>query len=347
MIDLRSDTLSLPTDAMKQAMAEAELGDDVYGEDPSVRALEEQTADLLGKEAAVFMPTGTMSNQIGLRLHTRPGDQVLIESTAHMFLLEGGTPAVLSGVTLRPLPGARGMLTASQIETSLPTPHPFMVKTVLSPITAICIENTHNLAGGTVWTLEDIVAVTDAARNHGLATHLDGARLWNASAATGVPESRYAAHFDTVSVCFSKGLGAPVGSALAGSATLIETARRFRQNIGGGLRQSGSLAAAAAYAIEHHRERLVEDHRNARCLARGLARIPGIRLDPEAVETNIVSFAVDGVASGAFATECFERGVHMIPVAADKMRAVTWMGVTADDIDRAIERIREAMPSPA
>ncbi len=342
-IDLRSDTFTLPDAAMRAAMAAAQVGDDVYGEDPSVRELEERTAEILGKKAAVFMPSGTMSNQIGLRIHTQKGDQALVEATAHMFLLEGGSPAAISGVTMRQLPGEKGILSAKQVREAIPSPHPLMVSTVLSPVTLLCLENTHNLAGGTVWPIEEIDATTAEARRLGLAIHLDGARLWNASVASGVPEAEYARHFDTVSVCFSKGLGAPVGSALAGSETLMSEARRFRQNLGGGMRQAGIVAAGALHALMHQRERLHQDHANAIRLAEGLAQMPKVTVDIDTVQTNIVCFQVSGITAGEFADRCFEADMLMIPSGEKSVRAVTWKGVSREDVDRALAIIEASL----
>lgn len=343
MIDLRSDTFTLPTEGMRRAMAEAELGDDVYGEDPTVRRLEAAVAERLDKEAAVFMPSGTMSNQIGIRLHTRPGDQAIAEATAHVYLLEGGSPAVLSGVTMRPLPGENGVVAAEQVEAAIPVPHPYMVDSVLAPVTLLCLENTHNLHGGAVWPMESLETTLESARRHGLATHLDGARLWNASVASGIAEADLARGFDTVSVCFSKGLGAPVGSALAGGTDAMRRARKLRQNIGGGMRQAGLLAAAAHYAMQHQRDRLAEDHENARQLAQGLAQIQGIEVDTERVETNIVNFEVTAMPAGEFATLCHDAGVHMIPLGHRRLRAVTHLGVSAADIERALDIMRSVL----
>ncbi len=224
---------------MRAAMARAEVGDDVYGDDPTVRALEERTAAILGKEAAVFMPTGTMSNQVGLRAHTEAGDEILADAGAHIFTSEGGAPAGLSGIQVRGLPGVNGIFTGEDVLRAIRVPHRFNPKTLPPPTKLLAVENTHNGGGGTIWPLERIEEVTKAARSRGLALHLDGARLWNASAATGIPESKYSSFFDTVSVCFSKGLGAPVGSALAGPASFIERARRFKQMFGGGLPPGG------------------------------------------------------------------------------------------------------------
>ena len=307
-IDLRSDTVSLPTGEMRAAMAAAEVGDDVYGDDPSVRRLEERTAEVLGKDAAVFTPTGTMSNQIAIRCQTEPGDLVLAERRAHAYLVESGGPAALSGATVVGLEGARGIFSAEQVRAAVRTPHPMVPDACYPVARLLAAENTHNGAGGAVWPLDVLQDVADTARGLGLGTHLDGARLWHATAATGIPESRYAGGFDTVSVCFSKGLGAPMGSCLAGPAPLIRRARRFRQLFGGGFRQAGIVAAGALHALEHHRERLAEDHRRARRLAAGLCELPGIAVDVDGVETNIVRFRTPGMNAFRLAEGLLDRG---------------------------------------
>ena len=339
-VDLRSDTLTLPTQGMRAAMAEAELGDDFYGEDPTVRALEETVADLLGKEKALFVPSGTMGNQLGLRVLTEPGDQVLAEASAHIFMLEGGAPALISGVALRPITGSNGIFGTAELAIALPDLPPYMVDTVVAPTRLICLENTHNMAGGTVWPIETLEAVLHEARSRGLAAHLDGARLWNASIRTGVAEADYGRGFDSVSVCFSKGLGAPVGSALAGSKQLIHRARRYRQAFGGGMRQAGVIAAAALYALTQQRERLAEDHENAERFAAGLAQIPGIEIDPELVQTNIVRFGTVSMPAGEFLARCGEAGLRLIPIGAQNFRAVTRLGIDREDVDHALGVIR-------
>jgi threonine aldolase len=318
MIDLRSDTITRPTAAMRRAMAEAPVGDDVFGDDPTVLALERRVAEVLGKEAAVYMPSGTMTNQVALRTHTEPGDEIILEATAHSYFYESGGPAALSGLMCRLIEGERGLFTAAQVRAVLRPRNEHFPRTKL-----VCIENTHNRGGGTIWPLERIVEVEAAAREAGLAMHLDGARLWNASAATGIAEREYARHFDSVSVCFSKGLGAPVGSALAGTASFIARARRFRKMFGGGMRQAGIVAAGALYALEHHRARLAEDHANARLLAGQIARLPGIGIDPAAVETNIV-------------VRLKEAGVWLLPRDAQSCRAVTHLDVSRPQIEEAV-----------
>jgi threonine aldolase len=341
MIDLRSDTVTKPSDAMRAAMAAAEVGDDVYGEDPTVNELEARTADLLGKEAAVFVPTGTMSNQIAVRVHTEPGDAALIEATSHVVMNEGGGAAAISGVSVVPLRGVRGVFTAADVEAGVGVPHRFKPATLSAPVRLLCVENTHNAGGGTVWPLDAVKAVCAAGRRHDLALHLDGARLWHATAASGVSEKAFAAPFDTVNVCYSKGLGAPVGSALAGTRETVARARRFKQQLGGGMRQAGVLAAAALYALEHHRSLLGEDVRRARAFAVGIASLEGIDVDPADVHSNIVRFAVTDGSAADFAERCHAAGVHMIPGGGSGIRAV----MHRDIDDRALERALEVIAS--
>ncbi len=343
MIDLRSDTVTRPTEAMRRAMAAAEVGDDVYGDDPSVRELEERTAEILGKEAACFMPTGTMSNQVALRAHTEAGDEILADASAHIFVSEGGAPAGLSGIQVRGLPGVNGIFTGDDVLRAVRVPHRFSPKTLAPPTKLVAVENTHNGGGGTIWPLERIEEVARAARSRGLALHLDGARLWNASAATGIPEAKYASFFDTVSVCFSKGLGAPVGSSLAGPAPFIERARRFKQMFGGGFRQAGVLAAAALYSLENHRKDLVADHENARTFASALGDLPGVVIDISSVQTNIVRFRVTTLSPFDFVERCHAEGVHMLGYSPDRVRAVLHRDVSQSQVAAAISKIQKAV----
>ncbi|HSH75800.1 MAG TPA: GntG family PLP-dependent aldolase [Longimicrobiales bacterium] len=344
MIDLRSDTVTRPTPAMRAAMADAEVGDDVYGEDPTVRELEARTAEILGKDAAVFVPTGTMSNQIAVRTQTEPGDLVLIEGSSHIVRNEGGGAAAISGVTVAPLPGTRGIFGPDEVDAAVGVPHRFQPSTLAARPRLLCVENTHNAGGGAVWPLDAIRAVSEAGRRHGLALHLDGARLWHASAASGVPERDFAEPFDTVNVCFSKGLGAPVGSALVGSAKSVERARRFKQQLGGGFRQAGILAAAALYALDHHRPQLATDLRNARAFAEGMASLEGIDLDPDQVQSNIVRFSVTAGTAADFADRCYDAGVHMIPGGGRGVRAVIHRDVDANQVARAVSIIATVLP---
>jgi len=336
MIDLRSDTVTRPTEAMRQAMARARVGDDVYGDDPTVNELEERTAELLGKEAAVFVPTGTMANQVALRTHTEHGDRVLLHRRAHIVLNEGGAGAAISGLTMHGFDSDDGTFTPEDVVGAIDVPHPFNPTTLGSPPTLLCLENTHNAGGGTVWPLDRLEAVCAAGREQGLRLHLDGARLWHASAASGVPERDYAGPFDTVYVCFSKGLGAPVGSALVGSRPTIDWARRFKQQLGGGWRQAGVVAAGALHALEHHREGLVRDVREARRFAEELAALDGIVLDPESVVSNIVRFRVETDA-GELADRLHEGGVHVLPGGRHGMRVVIHRDVTPEQVDEALE----------
>jgi threonine aldolase len=325
---------------MRAAMNQAEVGDDVFAEDPTVNRLQERVAALLGKEDALFVPSGTMSNQIGLKVHTQPGDEMLCESNCHIYNYEAGGPAVLSGITARCVDGEYGILDVSQLEDKIRPNNEHLVRTRL-----VCLENTHNRGGGRVFPLDKIQAISAWGRKYGLAMHLDGARIWNAIVATGVPAEEWARSFDTVSVCFSKGLGAPVGSALAGPRELIARARRFRKLLGGGMRQAGLVAAGAIYALDHHIERLADDHRNARVLGEAVADTPGLRLDPPDVQTNLVWFFVDpelGTARDVTAA-LKQHGVLVHPAAPQKVRACTHLDVSAAQAERAAETIRQAV----
>jgi threonine aldolase len=343
MIDLRSDTCSRPTPEMRAAMANAEVGDDVYGDDPTVKALERATADLLGKEDAVYMPTGTMTNQVGIRVHTEPGDAVLFDQNAHVYILEGGAPAAFSGVLPRLLPGVRGIFTPQDVEAAVGSTHPFFPATIPAPTKLLCAENTHNVGGGTVWPIEQLRAVAVAGRRLGLALHLDGARLWHATAATGIAEADYAALFDSVSVCFSKALGAPIGSCLAGPKDFITRARRFKQQIGGGFRQAGIIAAGALYALQRHRQRLGETHRTAQGFAQGLAQLERVTIDPATVETNIVRFQLKDLDAATFVEEAHRHGVYMLPSGRNAVRAVFYLDITSGDAEQALATIGEVL----
>ena len=342
MIDLRSDTVTRPSPAMREAMAAAPVGDDVYGDDPTVGRLEARTAEVLGKDAAVYMPTGTMANQVAIRTHTESGDRVLMDIGSHVVRSEGGGPAALSGVTVHPLLGDRGIFTATQLRDALGTAHAGSPTTLTPPARLLCVENTHNGGGGSIWPLERLDAVVGFARAAGLRRHLDGARVWNASAATGVPVARYARDFDSVSVCYSKALGAPLGSVLTGSAAFVERARRFKQLFGGGFRQAGIVAAGALHALEHHREGLAHDHEKAAHLADVLVATPGVELVREHVETNILRFDVR-VGAARFVDGCRERGVVMLVAGAHSVRAVAHRDVSMAQVVRAGEVIREVL----
>jgi threonine aldolase len=340
LIDLRSDTVTVPTPQMREAMAAAPVGDDVYGEDPTVKELEARTAELLGKEDAVFVPSGTMSNQIALRTHTEPGDMAIIDRSAHMVINEGGGAAALSGVTVWRVAGLNGTFGPEAIAEAVGVPHPFNPPHHSPLPRLVCVEQTHSAGGGVVWATGALAAVANAARAYGLATHMDGARLWHAAAASGVDERVHAGPFDTVSVCFSKGLGAPVGSALAGSRALVDRARRFKQMMGGGFRQAGILAAGALHALEHHRGRLTEDLRRARLFAETLAGVEGVSVELGRVQSNMVRFAVTALSAGDFVLRCHEKGVHLLPSGRDGVRAVMHLGISDDDVAEALNVMR-------
>jgi threonine aldolase len=335
ILDLRSDTVTRPTQGMRRAIAEAVVGDDVFGDDPTVQRLEELTAELLGKQAALFMASGTMSNQVAIACLTRPGDEIILEESSHSYLYEAGGPAVISGVQIRPVPGDRGLISADRLRASL------RPSDVHYPETKVLIfENTHNRSGGRVLPLDQMQETAAAAREAGLRIHLDGARLWNAAIASGVSESRYAAVCDTVSVCLSKGMGAPIGSILSADAETIARARHVRKRLGGGMRQVGILAAAGLYALEHHRERLAEDHRRAHTLAAGLAGIEGLRLDVDATETNIVIIELERGNPQEWLEELQQAGVLVVPFGRSALRAVTHLDIRDEDLTRAVEAFR-------
>jgi threonine aldolase len=319
---------------MRRAMAEAAVGDDVFGDDPTVNRLQETVAALLGKEAALLVPSGTMSNLIAVRLHCRPGDELLCEEGCHIYNYEQGGYAQIASVAIRPVQGRRGVLQPEQLENLVRPDDLHNVRTRL-----LCLENTHNRGGGSIQPYVIVEAITDWARQQNLRTHLDGARLMNAVVATGIPAAHWARHFDTVGICFSKGLGAPVGSALAGPRDLIQEARRHRKVLGGGMRQAGVLAAAALYALEHHVERLAEDHANARRLADGVRPIPGLSLAWDEIETNMLFLRVDPRLGAAtqFAARLREQGLLLLATARDTLRAVTHLDVSAADVDRALD----------
>jgi len=339
-IDLRSDTVTRPTPDMRKVMAEADVGDDVFGEDPTVNALQEKVANLLGKEAALFVPSGTMANQLSIKSHTQPGDEVIIEASSHPYNFEGGAGAALSGVQFQCLKGVRGILDASQIGESIrPADHHFAVTKL------VCLENTHNRGGGSIYPLEKMAEIYRLAQSKGLLLHLDGARLWNASVATGIKPREYAQCADSVSVCLSKGLGAPIGSLVAGSKPFIDRVHRFRKMFGGGMRQVGILAAAGIYALTHHLERLKEDHRNAKRLAVGLKEFKGVSIEPKHVETNIVIFDVThtGMTGSRVAEEMKKRGVLIHAFGKTQIRLVTHLDVTAEDMEKALKAFEKVL----
>jgi threonine aldolase len=326
VIDLRSDTVTKPTEAMRAAMAEAPVGDDVYGEDPTVQALEQQVARLLGHEAGLFCASGSLANVLGVRLLVEPGQEVVCDVTAHIARAEMGAHAALHGLTMRTFPSVRGRLDAGQVAAIVaPDAGPYLVSTA-----AVAVENTHNFGGGTIQPYDELVAVAELCRSSGMGYHLDGARLWNAHVATGIDLLDYGRLFDTVSVCFSKGLGAPVGSVLVSSADNIARARIWRKRLGAGWRQAGILAAGAAYALDHNVARLADDHAAAKGFAAAVADKAPAAVDPTSVETNIVVLDTADVPAGPIAAEAAVRGVLVSALGAHMIRAVTHLGVSAE-----------------
>ena len=335
-VDLYSDTVTRPTPEMRRFMCEAEVGDEQKHEDPTVNLLQEMVAELLGKEAAVFLPSGTMCNEIALRVHCRPGEEMLAHHTAHPIHFESGGPAALAGVNVRPLDGARGQFDAATLEAGIRPDFRHFPRSRL-----VWVEQTSNLGGGSIWPLERVRAVAEVARRHRLATHLDGARLMNAVVASGVAAREWAAPFDSAWIDFTKGLGAPVGAALAGSRDFVAEAWRLKQQMGGAMRQAGIIAAGGVYALRHHVKRLADDHANARRLAGGLGALPGIAVDPATVETNLVFFELTGRLDAAtFVERLLTRGVRMGALGSRTVRAVTHLDVSAAQIERAVDAAR-------
>lgn len=335
MIDLRSDTVTKPTDEMRKAMARAEVGDDVYGEDPTVNRLQDLAAAMLGKRFALFVPSGTMANQLAIRSHTQPGQEIIVESKSHVVRYEQGAAGALAGVQLHWVTGERGIMTVEQVEAAIRPNDAHSIPTAL-----ICIENTHNAGGGTIYPLSTIEKIRALAVRQGIPMHLDGARLFNAVAATTLPPTVYSQHFETVSLCLSKGLGAPVGSLLiSNDQRLMDRARRFRRMYGGAMRQAGILAAAGIYALERHVARLKADHEHAKKLARQLQHISAIQIAPQHVETNIVIFdIVDEHRSPAELVAALkEHGVLINAVGGQSYRAVTHLHITDKQIDEAAD----------
>ncbi|MCS7198017.1 MAG: low-specificity L-threonine aldolase [Candidatus Bipolaricaulota bacterium] len=336
MIDLRSDTVTKPTPAMRRAMAEAEVGDDVFGEDPTVNKLQEYAAQLFGREAALFVPSGTMGNQIAIKVHTQPGDEVIVEEASHIFNSEMAMMSAFAGVLPRPIPSERGFLRWEQIERAIRPNVYYYAQTRL-----ICLENTHNLKGGGVYPLEWAREIVENAHQRGLAVHLDGARIFNAALATGRSVKEITEGFDSVMFCLSKGLGAPAGSMLVGSREFIEKARRVRKMLGGGMRQVGVLAAAGLYALEHHVARLAEDHKNAQLLAEALQEIPEVHLEP--VETNIVIFELSTIPAEKLIDELKQRDILALAIGPRRIRLVTHLDVSREDVLYAAQAIREIL----
>jgi len=338
-IDLRSDTVTRPGPEMRKAMAEAEVGDDVYREDPTVRRLEERTAELLGLPEGLFVTSGTQANQIAIGLHCRPGDEVISEAGSHCINFEGGAMAALWGAQPRAIQGERGLLAPAQVTSAARPPNDHHPRTRL-----LSLENTHNRGGGSVWPLRQFGEAVQAARAAGLAVHLDGARLFNAQVASSVKASEWARVCDTATIALSKGLGAPVGSVLCGAPDLIREGRRLRKRLGGGMRQAGILAAAGLWALEHNVERLAQDHENARQLARGMADLPGVKVELSRVETNMVFAQMPVPAAQAVAllaaegVLCGAEGSHPTTV-----RLVTHLDVSRQDVDEALARMGRAL----
>jgi threonine aldolase len=337
MIDLRSDTVTKPSDAMRKAMYEAEVGDDVFREDPTVNELQDYAADLLGKEAALFVSSGVMGNQLCLNVLTNPGDEVICERDAHIFQYESGSPAVLSGIQIMPVPGEMGIITPEQIEPCIrPESAYYMPRTKV-----VAIENTHNRAGGTIHPVENIIRVKELVKKYNLLYHLDGARIWNASVATGIPVKEYASYFDSVSCCLSKGLGAPVGSIIAGTKEFILEAFRVRKAWGGGMRQIGILAAAGLYALKNNIARLEEDHEKAKNLAAAIAEIPSLEIDIKTVQTNIVIFKSRTLSVEKAITRLKNSGILISEGKTGYLRAITHLDVNPAEIEKTKKIFKE------
>lgn len=334
VLDFRSDTVTRPTPGMRAAMAEAKVGDDVFDEDPTINALQERIAGMLGKEAALYVPSGSMSNQIGLRVHCSPADEFICEAGCHIYNYEQGGHAQLSGLVARTVEGAGGVMRLEQLTPLVRNDNEHLVRTRL-----VCLENTHNRGAGRIQPYEIVEAICQWAHGAGLVTHLDGARLFNAVVASGIDAGRWAQHFETVSICFSKGLGAPVGSALCGPKDLIAGARRVRKLFGGGMRQAGIIAAGALYALTHHVDRLAEDHVNAQTLQAAAHSIDGLDPIAETIDTNMVIFRVDPALGTAaeFCERLGECGLLMLAIGAQQVRAVTHLDVDAADTTKAAE----------
>lgn len=340
LIDLRSDTVTVPTPEMRKAMYEAEVGDDVYGEDPTINRLEERAAQMLGKEAGLFVVSGTMGNLVAILTHTRPGNEIILEAESHIFYYEVGGCAALGGVMVRTVAGERGAIAPGKLEEVIRGPD------IHSPPTGlIALENTHNRAGGAVIPLENIKAVREVAGRYGIPMHLDGARIFNAATALGVPAAEIASYFDSVMFCLSKGLAAPVGSLLVGSKEWIARARKWRKMVGGGMRQAGILAAAGIVALEQMVDRLAEDHANAKYLAAGLAEISGLKINPEEVETNIVRLDVagTGMTGEEFCAELKLRGILASPFGPTIVRLVTHKDVSRADMEKTLSVISQML----
>ena len=335
MIDIRSDTVTKPSDEMRDVIARAEVGDDVFGEDPNVNELQSAVAKLFGKESALYVPSGTMANQVSINSHTQPGNEIICEAGCHLYNYESGAPALLSGVMLRTIEGVMGSITADQVESNIRPTNAHFAQTAL-----IALENTHNRAGGTVFPIEQIKEISGVAKKHNIKMHLDGARLMNAVVATGIEAAEWASYFDSASICLSKGLGAPVGSVVAGTKGFIERAHRYRKTYGGGMRQAGLLAAAGKYALENNVERLADDHANARSFAESVAVLEGINIELEWVQTNIVMIDIDESLGSAadWILNLEEMGIAILSVSPQRLRAVFHLNVSKEETADAVAK---------
>jgi len=338
VIDLRSDTITLPDETMRRAIYEAELGDDVYGEDPTVNRLQKMAADLVGKEAAMLVPSGTMGNQVAILTHCKPGTEVIMEADSHIYYYEAAAASVFAGIQPRPLQGQKGVLPADLVEWAIRQDDIH-----LPPTSLICLENTHNRAGGRIFPLEEMKSVFNVAKKHGLPVHLDGARIFNASVASGVSVKDFTACTTSIQFCLSKGLGAPVGSIIAGPAEFIEEARRWRKRLGGGMRQAGIIAAAGIVALDKMVDRLAEDHANARLLAEGLAELKGIDFNLDDVDTNIVIVKPTGMSVQELGQQLKKRGVLTVVMQPDRIRFTTNKEVSRMDIEKTISILEEVL----
>lgn len=333
-IDLRSDTVTKPSADMRKAMMNADVGDDVYGEDPSVNKLQRRIAELFGKEAALFVPSGTMGNEICIKVHTQPGDEIIVDQDSHIFVYETAGPSLLSGVQMMPIAGRSGVMTIEQIKIVIRPSIYYLPRTKL-----ICIENTHGRSSGSIYPLDEIKKISEIALNSNIKMHLDGARLWNASVETGIPLHEYAKYFDSISVCFSKGLGAPIGSIIIGKQEFIEEARKYRKIFGGGMRQVGMLAAAALYAIDHNIERLKEDHQKARYFALELKHFEQIYIDMNQIQTNMVIADISRTDKPQFEVLDLLKahGILLTPERHSSIRAVMHLDVSIPQVDKAVK----------
>ncbi|MDP2208550.1 MAG: low-specificity L-threonine aldolase [Bacteroidota bacterium] len=331
-IDLRSDTVTKPSAAMRSAMMEAEVGDDVYGEDPTVNKLQEIVARMFGKEAALFVPTGVMGNQVCIRTHTNHGDEIIADEDSHIFVYENAAPATLSGVSIKTIPNRMGVITAEQIQAAIRPNAYYLPKTKL-----ICLENTHGLSGGTIFPLEEIKKINRLARERNIKLHLDGARIWNASVESGISLTEYAKYFDSISMCLSKGLGAPIGSVIIGDKEFIDRALVYRKMFGGGMRQVGIIASAGLYAIENNINRLADDHKKAKLLADGLKNLKSFKINPESVQTNMViaDIQINKTQQEVLAL-LKTKGILLTPERNSSIRAVTHLDVSFEEIYQAI-----------